>query len=205
MMMDFKSLKVGDTIPLEDTTKIIGPDLAEPEWYIFLTAPQKEKATAAWLKQNGVTEAWYPVEERWRNIRRGQRKRIKYEAPTAPRYLFALFSQKPNWHVLKIRSQGKIAGVVTDRGAPLAVTEDVLLNMKEVPERIAVIKKREEEKRRLNPGDKADVTSGPLCGWTVDVTRIHAGIAYFIAPLLGDREVAIEVEKLSKVLGEGRQ
>lgn len=191
--------RIGQTIPLDGHGKIIGQPLERPEWYIFTTAPQMELPSIAWLCRNGVEDAWCPTETRFRKVPRGRRKKVPYEAPVAPGYLFARFEHRPVWHVLRERSKGKITGVVSRDGIPLEIAEDAISQMKHVPARIAAIKAREQERRRLKPGDEADIVAGPLEGWTVEVIRIHAGIAYFVAPLLGEREIAVEAAKLRKI------
>lgn len=195
----YTHLSIGDTVTPDHRPAMLGADLDGIAWYIFRTVPQAELPAIAWLARNGIPDAWCPTETRYRKVTRGKRAKVQYEAPIAPGYLFVPFTREPIWHILFERAKGKLSRVVSINGVPLAVPERSIAQMKHVPERIAAIKAREEEARRLNPGDRADVQEGPLAGWTVDISRIHAGIAYFVAPLLGEREIAVPVAKLRKL------
>lgn len=197
-MVRYKDLRIGDPVPAGPREKIVAEEIDGPVWYIFRTAPRSELAAIAWLARNGVADAWCPMETRWRRIPKGRRNKVQYQAPIAPGYLFVPFFHRPVWHVLFERSRGKLIAVVANQGIPMEIKEDDIADMKHVPGRIAAIKEREEERRRIHPGDKVDVQDGPLKGWTVEVSRIHAGIAYFVAPLLGEREISVAVEKLRK-------
>jgi len=190
--------RVGDTVELTGAPRILAERLPAPVWYILTTAPSAERAAIAWLERNGIDGAWTPFETRWRRLPRAARKRVPYRAPMAPRSVFVPFQRQPMWHVLFERAGGKLTGVIARDGVPLEVPESAIAQMAQVPERLAAIKKREEQRRRIRPGDRVRVTKGPLEGWMVDVSRIHAGIAYFVAPLLGEREVAIEMHGLEK-------
>lgn len=149
----------------------------------------------------GAVDAWFPSEVRWRAVSRGNRAKVKYLAPVAPGYLFALVSRQPNWGALFHGSRGKIQRVVTLDGEPYPVPERQLMAMQDMPGRIREVAERARRAREIRPGDKAEITSGPLAQWTVDIARINAGIAWFISPLLGGREVAIPVEALRKTQG----
>jgi len=199
MTISYRQLRVGDEVAMEARGGIVAEELPAPEWYILRAAPKAELAAIAWLARNGVPDAWCPTETRWRTMPRGRRKKVPYEAPLAPGYVFAPFTRRPVWHVLRERAKGKLTGVVARQGIPLVIPEPTIARMKHVPGRIAAIRKREEERRRIRPGDRVDVVSGPLAGWTIEVSRIHAGIAYFVAPLLGEREVSVPAERLRKV------
>jgi len=198
-MTRYTDMSVGDTVPVSATAAMLAEDLPEPEWHILTTAPQAELPAIAWLERNGVPDAWCPTETRWKKVPRGRRKRVEYQAPIAPRYVFVPFPRRPVWHVLFERARGKLTGVVAKDGVPLCIPEAQIAQMEQVPKRLAAIKEREDRRRRVGPGDRVHIASGPLQGWTVEVARIHAGIAYFVAPLLGEREVAVGVDRLRKV------
>lgn len=199
MKKSYRHLRIGDQMGLEGSQSITAEPLDHPEWYIFQTVAQKELPVVAWLARNGVEYAWYPTETRWKNIARGRRRKVRYEAPIAPRYVFALFTHRPIWHILRERSVGKITGVICRDGEPLRIPESDIMNMQALPKRIAHIRDKMIRENTIMSGDKAEITDGPLTGWTVEVSRIDRGIAYFVAPLLGDREISIEIEKTRKV------
>ena len=186
---------IGQEVPLEPKKPIQSGSSAA--WFIFQTPPQKEPSAKAWLEKRGV-EAWYPSEERWRRIPRGKRKKAPYEARLVPRYVFARFTGYPEWDVVQTcRWLSRVVGV---NGTPLPVTDAVMSQMEMVPERLEILRKREIERRTIHPGDKARIIGGAMDGWVVDVSSVHAGIAHFIVPLLGERETRMEVSRMSKVL-----
>lgn len=194
--MDFRNLHIGDIIPAPTTRGIWHHDW-EPAWHIFQVPPRGELPATAWLTRNGVAECWHPTETAYKRNRFKPGKRIPYERPVAPGYLFAVLPQRPHWDVLFARSRGKLLRVVSHNGDPVAVPEETIAAMAQVPQRLASIREAEAAKRRLNPGDKATVSIAGI-QWQVTVDRIHAGVASFIIPLLGGREVQAPVETLRK-------
>jgi hypothetical protein len=196
MNMDFRNLHIGDIIPAP-TSRGIWHHEWEPSWHIFQVPPRGELPATAWLTRNGVSECWHPTETAYKRNRFKPGKRIPYERPVAPGYLFAVLPQRPHWDVLFARSRGKLLRVVSHNGDPVAVPEETIAAMAQVPQRLASIREAEAAKRRLNPGDKATVSIAGI-EWQVTVDRIHAGIAHFVVPLLGGREVQAPVETLRK-------
>ncbi|MBN8292832.1 hypothetical protein JI664_12730 [Rhodobacter sp. NTK016B] len=186
---------IGQVIQPEPTRPIQVGDIGTPTWYAFLTTPQKEGSAKAWLEKKGV-EAWYPTETRWRKIAKGKIKRKEYEAVLVPRYIFARFTGRPQWDLLK--ASRWLTGVVGIDGVPLPITDETLAAMEQVPARLAEIRAREEERRTIRPGDRVRIRDGAMEGWVVEVRSIHAGIARFIVPLMGDRETEMQVGRLSK-------
>lgn len=195
-MHDFRSIKIGDTVPASATRGIWHHDW-EPAWFIFTTPPRGELPASAWLTRNGVAECWHPTETAFKRNRFKPGKRIPYERPVAPGYLFAVLPQRPHWDVLFARSRGKLLKVVSHNGEPVAISEDIIARMHQVPQRLAAIREAEAAKRRINVGDKVSLQIAGV-EWQVTVDRIHAGIAHFIIPLLGGREVQAPVETLRK-------
>jgi len=196
MIMDFRKINIGDVLPASTARGIWAADW-EPAWFIFQVPPRGELPATAWLTRNGVTECWHPTETAFKRTRFKPGKRIPYERPVAPGYLFVVLPMRPHWDVLFARSRGKLLKVVSHNGDPVAVPEKTIAAMAQVPQRLASIREAEAAKRRLNPGDKATVSIAGI-EWQVTVDRIHAGIAHFIVPLLGGREVQAPVETLRK-------
>lgn len=192
----FNSLKIGDTLPAA-TSRGIWAEAWEPAWFIFQVPPRGELPASAWLARNGASEVWYPTETAFKRNRFQPGKRIPYDRPVAPGYLFAVLPARPHWDVLFDRSRKKLSHVVSHNGEPVAVPESVIASMAQVPQRLAVIREAEQAKRMIKPGDKVAVQIGGV-EWTVEVSRIHAGIASFIVPLLGGREVQAPVDTLIK-------
>lgn len=172
---------------------------ADPQWYIFVTAPQGEVAAGAWLRRNGVPECWFPTEPKWRRVPRGKVRKVRYFAPVVPRYLFAVIDKEPNWDVLFARARGKLVGVVSCNGTPIPIPERDMMAMRQVPARLAAITEKRRIAAMIRPGDRVEIEDGPLAGWTVDVARIHAGIASIVIPMLGLDEVKVPADRLRKV------
>lgn len=115
----------------------------------FSNPATKEINARAWLEHRGV-EAWYPSEIRHRRIPKGKRKFAEYEARLVPRYIFARFTGRPQWDVLQgCKWLSRVIGV---NGAPLPVTDEIMGQMSQVPERLEIIRRREAEKRVIRRG-----------------------------------------------------
>lgn len=193
---DFRTVQIGDQIDLGSSRGIWADDW-QPAWHIFTTPPRGELPATAWLSRNGVAECWHPTEQAFKRDRFKPGQRIPYERPVAPGYLFVVLPSRPHWDVLFARSRGKLLKVVSHNGQPVPISEDTLAKMRLVPQRLAAIREAEMQKRIIKPRDKVAVTIGGV-EWTVEVDRIDAGIASFVLPLLGGREVQAPVEALRK-------
>lgn len=187
---------IGQTHPIEATPLWAEP--CPPAWYIFTLPPRGETPAAAWLARNGCDDTWYPSETAYRRQRFKPNARVPYERPVAPGYLFANVTRRPLWHVLFDRSRGKLLRVVSERGQPFAIPEAALARMAQMPARLAEIQDRQRRAMTLHKGDRAEVTIGGV-DWQVDISRIHAGIAAFVVPLLGGREVEMPVDQVRKL------
>lgn len=199
-MQDFRNIKIGDAVDLGPSRGIWAAEW-EPTWYIFTVPPRGELPATAWLTRNGVAECWHPTEQAFKRDRFKPGKRIPYERPVAPGYLFAVLPQRPHWDVLFARSRGKLLKVVSHNGQPVPIPESEIEKMAQLPQRLAVIREEEMQRRIIRPRDKVAVTIGGI-EWTVEVDRIDAGIAHFLLPLLGGREVQAPVETLRKAQGD---
>ncbi|RDD69223.1 transcription termination/antitermination protein NusG [Paracoccus versutus] len=190
--------QIGQVIPLEYERKPVQMGSTAVAWYGFQTPPQKEASAKAWLVHRGV-EAWYPSEIRHRRIPKGKRKFAEYEARLVPRYIFARFTGHPQWGVLQgCKWLSRVIGV---NGNPLPVSDETMALMAQVPERLEVIRQREAEKRIIRRGDRVEIIDGAMQGWIVDISAVHAGVARFMIPLLGEREAEIGIDRLRKLAG----
>ncbi len=196
---DFRLARIGDVFPPHDGRRLWAWG-RDPAWFIFQVPPRGELPASAWLARNGVAETWYPSETAFKRNRFRPNERIPYERAVAPGYLFAVLARQPHWDILFARSQGKLLRVVSHNGEPFPMPESEFGKMKQMPRRLAEIREAEIAKRTIHPGDKAVVSVAGI-EWTVDVSRIHAGIASFIIPLLGGREVTAPVTALRKAEG----
>lgn len=84
-------------------------------------------------------------------------------------------------------------------GRPLPITDEILSEMEHVPARLEAIRKREQCKRQINPGDRVRIKDGAMADYVVEVSAVHAGIAKFMVPLLGDAMSQIPVDRLTKL------
>lgn len=82
----------------------------------------------------------------------------------------------------------------------MPVSDEIMSRMAQVPQQLEILKQREIERRTIHPGDKVRIGSGPLEGWIVDISEVHAGIARFVLPLLGSRAGSASVETLHKIV-----
>ena len=174
----------------------------DPTWFILIAAPTRDRHLEAWLRKIGLVDVWRPVETAWKPCK-GQRRKVAYERSIAPGYLFCLFDREPIWHVLFEQAGRRARGVVGFHELPYAVPERVMAQMRMVPQRIEVMRKAEEERRRAErlarmpkPGDAARHVTGPLAGHLVDVSRVDAGIAYF---MLGGIKGETPIDNLERV------
>ncbi len=188
--------RIGQTIPYEPGRGIEGASLPVPVWHCFWTPPRKEAAAIAWLDLRGV-HGWRPVETRWRRITRGKRRKVEYLASVVLRYVFARFSGKPQWDVL--RGCRWITGIVGVGGRPACITDDALSKMAAVPETLAALREARRAAREITAGCKATIIDGAMAGWVVDIARVSDGMAAFLVPLLGADEALVPVDRLMKV------
>ncbi len=166
-------------------------------WYCFTTPAQKEPAALAWLAFRGI-EAWRPTETRWRNVPRGKRKKVAYEAGIIPRYIFAAFSDAPNWYALQsCRYLSGVVQVPGMPGVPRIITEGEMARMTQIPQRLADEREAKRLANVIRKGDWAKITSGALEGVAVQVIDIAGDTARISVELLG-AESKIEVQRLEK-------
>lgn len=194
---DFRTVRIGDAVDLGASRGIWAADW-EPAWFIFTVPPRGELPASAWLARNGVAETWWPTETVLARHRFRPGETIPREKPICPGYLFTVLTQAPRWHVLFEKSRGKLLKVVSHNGTPLPIPESEMAKMKHLPKRLEAIRAEEMQKRTIHARDKVEVSVGGV-QWQVTVDRIDAGIAHFVIPLLGGREVKAPVETLRKV------
>ncbi len=164
-------------------------------WYCFQTLPMGEVAARAWLSRHAV-ESWYPEVTRYRDtIAKGKKTRVAFQIPAVRGYIFAAFTAEPDWpdlrygkHRLRAISHGERA---------IAIPTEAIARMAQIPERLALLARQRIEANTIRPGDKAHVTVAGV-DWLVDVSGINRGLATFLLPLLGGREVEMPVERMRK-------
>ena len=99
------------------------------------------------------------------------------------------------------RTKGKMTGVFSQDGWPIVIPEAAIMQMAQVPQRLAFIRDQDAEARKLHVGDSGRFDLGGVA-WQLDVKRLDAAIAYFVMPFFGgEREVAVPVGQVEKVAG----
>jgi transcription antitermination factor NusG len=165
--------QIGETYPLDGRRGIIGAKLEEPVWHALVVLPMRERAATEMLKQKGV-HAFFPQREK-RYHQRG--RTFTRKLPIVTQIVYAKFWHQPNWDVMQ--RQKLITGVFSRNGRPIRIPSDIIRQVRgmQVEE-----EKLEEARHRLfefHPGDRAEITAGPLSGFLVDVTRVAQGRVWF--------------------------
>lgn len=187
--------RIGDRLPAPHHRPLqVGSRL--PVWFGFQTPPMSEVKAQAWLERRGI-DAWYPTERVWRRVARGPKRKVEVIRPVVPRYVFARFTGEPQW--AEVRQCRWLTRVIGTSGAPLAITEAVMLRMSEVPGRLRALRQREREARRVRSGDRVRIRDGAMSGWVVEVSAVDRGLARFVCPMLGGGDVVLPVERLDKL------
>ena len=163
-----------------------------PVWFAFTTPPQQESPAQAWLTKQGV-EAWFPTETAWRIMARGKKRKVEYQRRVAPGYIFARFTGWPQWDVLK--ASRHISGVIGHGDRPVVIPEAAIAAMAQVPSRIADRRAAAFLAAQINPGDRAEITSGAMVDWIVNVVEVNNGVARF---MLGGMAIDVDMARLVK-------
>lgn len=195
---DYASLCIGDVLPLAPRPRRAQEGDASPSWFVLETPPQAEDDAAEWLGCAGV-ECWAPTETVWRRSPKGPRRMVEVERRILPRFLFARFTGNPQWDVI-LRSR-HVSGFIGCNGQPRPITDSEMMQMDQLPGRLAEARATAAEARRIKPGDMATIMDGAMAGWVVRVTAVSLDVATFVVPLLGDRVTDISLCRLSKTQG----
>jgi hypothetical protein len=168
---------------------------APAAWFVF--AAYRPQWAAAWFEENAV-EAWYPTVTRWEErMAQGRKKRVQVTRPAVGGLVWAAFRGVPMWHIIKERASPKIGRVLCVAGQPRRFTDAEMMQMTSVPHRLEAMRKEEEARKRINPGD---TVRHPTFGKCI-VTGIDATHARILAPLFGDvREVQADMVALEKII-----
>lgn len=162
-----------------------------PAWFVLIVPPQGELTATAWLARQGIAEAWHPTEMIYVRNRYKPGKRIPKIKPIATGYLFTRLDRRPIWPWLFEQSRGKVMDVMRIGECPVALRDDDLMRMKELPERLKALRQAAIDAATIHPGDTATITGGHMDGWTIRVDSIKGGVAFFEAPI-GKGSVTVE-------------
>lgn len=166
-----------------------------PLWFVLIVPPQGELTATSWLARNGVAEAWHPTEMVYVRQHHRPNKRIPRIKPIATGYLFTKLDRRPVWDFLFAQSNGKISDVMRIGECPVALRDNDLMAMKQMPERLRSMRQAAIDAATIRPGDMATITGGHMDGWTIRVDSVKGGVAFFEAPIGQGR---VDVERLVK-------
>lgn len=152
-----------------------------PTWLALTVPSQRERATREFLRAQG-TYAFYPSREATR-ISFG--KSSKVERPIVTGFVFAKFTEAPDWEYLK-RVRRVITGVISRAGMPIEIHPDVIKHLQGMTVEHHKLQEARAEMLRVRPGDKARIIHGPLTGMIVEVSAVSNGEAW-LNMVLGGR------------------
>ena len=153
----------------------------DPTWYILYAPPRvraAEKLQAKLQRDYGV-HSFFPTADRWRKQGRGHdRKRVKVSLPVLGSLVFAEFTHRPRWHILK--GQRIISDVVQRGNEPAALTPhdmDEITGFREVA--------RAQKAKLVSVGDMVEVRRGAFLNWSASVKEVKDSLLLLDIQLLG--------------------
>lgn len=175
-------MKQGDVFHYQAPRGIQEQDpYGKPVWYGLTTPPQKERAAKEYIIAQGL-HAFYPDEER-RKVVNGKPRTV--EVPSIPRLVFARFTGRPHWDVIKDRP-------FFSYSQPFQGTQFSRKNIKSLMSmRVKAAERRKVLRERLEAwqaalvpvaGEQARLIDGPLKGFLVDVTQVSGGLVDYLLP-----------------------
>lgn len=185
--------RIGQTFPSAARRGIINDTAIAPTWFCLFTAPQRELATRAHLRANGVY-AFYPSREKRWTV---EGRTIRREVPEVTGYVFAQFRHEPQWDVLK-ETRRLITGVLGG-SHPYPIHREVIRHLQGLTVEAIALEEARREMLRVREGDKARIADGPFKGFIVDVRGITGGEAEVDLPLAG--RVKASLSSLERMLG----
>lgn len=167
------NLDIGDAWPFASSRGLTGAPMDTPTWFALVTAPQKEKRASDRLKNAGVNVR-YPTKDLQRHIR-GQK--ITYTVPFISQIIYAEFSYKPNWDVM--RDRRVITGVFSRDGVPIALRETDVAKVMKLP--VVALRLETEKQEAIKPkvGEPAKLIDGPFADFFVDVTKVDGARVWY--------------------------
>ena len=139
----------------------------------------EQRADRALRDRHGALECWWPTETR----RRSYRGRVRsWTAPVVAGYLFVCLVDWPDFE--RLRDEIPLVDFVRTNGSlPVVVDQKSMLQMQQLPARLAEIARIEEERRRIRPGDSVEITHGPFEGSVLRVETVAGRNVVCISPL----------------------
>lgn len=180
MKLDFRSLKIGDTVQWLHKPKggraVLRP--GAPSWYVIRVFSGAEIEVEQELLELGAEDAWHQREEKKRRITDGPRKNeiVTWSVAKVPGYTMVCFAGTPRWDV--VNSVRKVLGVLGNAGAMQLRAEDVdwlkTLRAKEQQAAVEGLIKSEAAKAAFSVGDRVEVIFGVWAGFSFEITKIAA-------------------------------
>ena len=192
-MMMRSEFTVGQVVPATPMRGVThGARLPKAVWHALCVAPGKEAAASKTLKAAGVY-SFYPTEDRVYVVRG---EKITRSYPTVTRIIYARFRHAPQWDVMRERKI--ITGVFCRGTDPIALPGDVIRIVQGLPTTAERIAAARAELLAIHPGDQAQIASGPMAGFAVDVMQVVDGRAWWqtVTGIKGSSAVGM----LSKVM-----
>lgn len=165
--------QVGQILPLDRTRGMTGEKLPKPVWHALTVPPGREAQAALMLQENDI-HASYPTRE---SRSRQWGKIVTRTLPVITQVIYAQFREAPNWDV--IRRRRLITGVYSVGNQPIAIPYPVIRQIQGLDVALEALERAKEDMLRIRAGDSAEIMEGPLAGFTVDVTRVAGGRAWF--------------------------
>jgi len=185
--------RIGQTFPSSADRGLVNDTPIAPTWFCLFTAPQRELATRAHLRANGVYAFFPSREKRW-NVKG---RTVRREVPEVTGYVFAQFRHQPQWDVLK-ETRRLITGVLGG-SHPYPIHREVIRHLQGLTVEAMALEEARREMLRVREGDKARIAEGPFKGFVVDVRHIVGDEAEVDLPLAG--RVKASLKSLERVLG----
>lgn len=194
---------VGQTWPVENRRAgLTGPAVENPCWFVLTVKTGQMEKAKAFLQDNGVA-AWYPVRTRWRRNPFKPRERTKVVKPRFAGYVFARFTGVVYWDKLFEHEPARhmFRSVVTAAGLPASITDSAM-------DRFGVDWQDAEPDDPDKPppvefeaGQRVQITSGVLEGWTTEVTGVEADMVFVLLPMLQASAVSVSRDQLTLLEG----
>ena len=156
-------------------------EATDPTWYILYAPPRVRAAERlqAKLQRDYGVHSFFPTADRWRKAGRGHhRKSVKVTLPVLGSLVFAEFTHRPRWHVLK--GQRIIMDVVRRGDVPAALTPqemDEITGFREVA--------RAQKAKLVSIGDVVEVRKGAFMNWSASVKDVKDSLLLLDISLLG--------------------
>ena len=186
-------MQVGDTVEFRSRRGLVGGRLPHPVWHALRVKPQTEAKAKRFLESAGC-EVCYPIRERVHHIKGKERV---YRHPMISGLIYARFFHEPLWHNLKDRRV--ITGVFMSGGKPYVLADDDVATFMGLPTQAETLEQERREAQMPVEGGRAEITSGSMKGFFIEVESIHDGKLRGWIVLEGQQRIRTEA-KVSDVV-----